>query len=73
MDYLLSTLCRRTAAVSSLLAGVPAVADRIAVEPPIEYTTKTAAWACDKSWDVTKMAADIGDNGSRRSFDMAAV
>jgi len=38
----------------------------------MEYTTKTAAWACDKSWDVTKMAADIGDNGTS-GFDMAAV
>ena len=57
VDYLLSTLCRRTA-VSSLLAGVPAVADRIAVEPPDRVHNKNSSlgmWqklGCDKngSW-----------------------
>ena len=39
---------------------------------PIEYTTKTAAWACDKTQGVTKRTADTCDNCSS-SFDLAAV
>ena len=39
---------------------------------PIEYTTKTAAWACDKTQGVTKRTADTCDNCSS-SFNLAAV